>query len=382
MAKQPIAIIASDTHCVPHAWVGRPGLAGDAYHAFKQVVSAAIKQKLPLILAGDIIDMQDPPAETAQFLRKQFDRMEREKLDVLYVLGNHEITEPSWLAAVHDWPRCLHRSTVQLAGYQLTGLNFTPYEQLQAELDHVKPGTDILVCHQAWVELMGTLCRTDGSLAQVPYARLTITGDYHKFEQLKILNANGKPMRVLSPGSTVQTEITETEPRLYHILYDDLSIKSVDIVHRVQIEPPVLQVEVDLQRFMSDVDSQIAEAVKEGEQLRLPEQLLKPIIRVTYNVTIPNVYQRLKNAIGDKAHFFRKEIRPEPPEKAAKQKKLRDAVKAGLIGCLSEVVPDVDGPLYKNTRALLEAAQRGEKPELTLQRLRQEFLDGGASQPT
>ncbi len=373
MAKTPIATIASDTHCVPCAWVGRPELRGDAFYAFELTINETIKRELPLLLAGDIIDIPHPDAETAAFLRRQAQRMRQAKLPWKYVLGNHEQTNPPWLAAVHDWPENISgRADDAIGDLKLYGLNFTPFDRLPEELAKVPEDTDVFLCHQAWEEFMGRLMRSDGSLGLIPAAKLVITGDYHVYKTMSVTGSLGRPMQVLSPGSTTQTTIDEVEPRRFHILYDDLTTSPVKLPGRPQLAPPPLVTEEDLENFLRELDGEIAQAVDGAK--RLPEHLRKPILRVTYHVTIPNVYSRLKEAIGDKAHFFRKEERPERVEQEQTREKKRSAVQAGLVGCLEEEVPDRKSPLYRFTRRLLEEAQTGEKPDKVLAKLREEFL--------
>lgn len=374
--RKAIATIVSDTHCMPNAWAGRPGLAGDAFYALRSAVDFTIGAGLPLLLAGDIIDVQTPPPSTIWFLRRQMSRMEKAKLPVFYVLGNHEVTDPPWLKAVHDWPECLHDKTRTIGGVSFFGLNFTTFDKLGEALQKISPHTDVLLCHQAWQEFMGTMCRTDGSLAMIPHVKLTITGDFHGDRTLQTTNAQGQPMTVLSPGSLVQTEISETEPRRLHVLYDDLTTHAHDLVGRKQLEPPTLHTEEDLDAFLKEVDEQIKQAEAWAAKEGLPTELHKPILRVTYDTRIPNVFRRLQQAIGEQAHFFRRELPREVAPKEKAKKKKRDASQLGLIGCLSEVVPDVESRLYKSTRSLLEAVQRGEKPELAIQKLREEFLHG------
>lgn len=378
MAKgKPAALVISDTHCMPSAWVGRPGLVGDAYFAFEQAVDYAIKKNLPLLILGDIIDSIEPPPETVYFLRKQMDRMAGCMLQVKYILGNHESTKPPWLLAVHDWPECVDGLRFSVNGVRCYGISFTPFDRLPERLADVPKGIDVLLCHQAWTEFMGTMCRTDGSLAMVPHAKLVLTGDYHKCETLELLNAQGQPMRVLSPGSLVQTEIRETEPRQMHVLYEDLTTQAVPLtLRRPQLEPPVLHTEEDLEGFIKTLASHLKTCADRLPE-ELPENLRKPIIRVTYDTRIPEVYRRLETAVGDEAFFFKNPLPREQPEQQERLKQKRDAVKAGLVGCLQDVVPDKKSELYLRTRALLEAVQRGEKPSVALQQMRKEFLEHG-----
>lgn len=375
--RKPVAAIVSDTHCLPNAWVGRPGLRGDAFHAFETAVSVAIKKGLPIIACGDVIDVPNPASAVARFLRRQARRAKSAGLGFYFILGNHELTDPPWLAAISDVPVSLHKRTVEINGLKFYGLDYTPFDRLQQELAAVPEGTDVFICHQAWEEFMGKMCRTDGSLALIHNARFVITGDYHTYETKQIATVQGKSIRVLSPGSLVQTEITEVDPRCMHILYDDLTTEPIELKGRPQLAPPKLETEQHLEAFLENVDNQIAQAIADAEDL--PEQLQKPIIRVEYSTTIPDVFRRLTKAIGDKAHFFRKEDRPATPEQDTDRKKKRNAVQAGLVGCLSEVVPDEKSDLYRLTRALLEEVQRGEKPEVVLQRLKTDFLQGAES---
>jgi hypothetical protein len=378
--RQPIAVGSSDNHLEDRAWQGRPSLEGDAYHAFAFMVDYAIQHGLPLLLGGDVIDKQRNESRLARFLVQQLERCEQHNVPVLFIQGQHELQDFPWLKSLGDnvavW---LHRNVWSLGGesnhHVVYGIDWTPADKLPEELAAVNPQATILLMHQVCDEWMGSLCATELRWDMIPgHIQLVIVGDYHgAHTRLLRKNAEGRDLVVLCPGSTVLQAIDEPAVKQFFVLYDDLSTESIEIPGRPVLAPPPLLEPEHLDEFVTEVRNRCGEAVEQVEDT-LPGHLCKPILYVKYDRDLPDAYKRIAAAVGDAAFLFPKELttRRSSDEPTEEELAHQEVIAGGLLGALPQVAPDPESDLYRVSARLLTAV----RPELALQELRQEFMDG------
>jgi hypothetical protein len=366
--KKRVAIVCADTHLQDRAWVNR-AIEGDSYHSFHQIVDLAIKYDVPIIAAGDLIDKSRNPSGPIVAMVRELERLEQAELRLYYVQGQHEMADVPWLeassAAVH-----MHGEGKWFEFGPLTaqGLDYQPAGQLLEALDGLQPGADILVAHQVWGDLMGDIAAPQGGFHDIPDVSTLITGDYHKEYIDKMYRGkDGQELNVLNPGSTCMQSIDEPPEKFVAILRDDGSFRKVQLKTRpVIICDPILQPD-DVDWFIENVGTAVEEAADNEE---LPENIRKPIIRVTYSYKLSDAKRRASKLIGNAAHIFWNERPPLREEKAAR---VRDG-KGGAATLASELLPYLEdqdaASLEPDLRRLMEAEDvAGE-----LRRMREEAL--------
>lgn len=201
MNSDVLAIIAADTHLSEYTWTSRLSILGDSFYGFKQLVDLSVKNKVPLILAGDCWELmrdQRPSAETVSFVRSQLDRLKEADQQLYYINGQHDAqASPYWFDAIHDSVRHIGNKRFKLGDYYCYGIDFFPPSQLPVVCGDVPADTYLLLMHQAWVEFTAGGQYASASFGMLPQVPLVVTGDMHKFLHVTL----GGRMCV-SPGAT------------------------------------------------------------------------------------------------------------------------------------------------------------------------------------
>ncbi len=374
--KKPIAVVTSDCHLQDRAWHSRTNLAGDAYCAFEYIVNYAIEHQLPIIAAGDLIDKEKNNAKVPGFIRRQMGFCEAHEIDFLFVQGQHEFQDRPWLSEMSEWPCWLPDFTESqpplfIGGHRVWGIDWTPGVDLRAALDAVPEDVTILVMHQVCHEWMGSITLPELHWEQIPgHVKLLIVGDYHdKHTSIIRENSVGNGMLVLCPGSTCMQAIDEPPVKKFFVLYDDLTVTSVEIPTRRFLQPPDLSNEEDLNGFCEAASTQIVNMVSAAENEDEAEELRKPIIYVRYSFQLTDAYKRIVSAVGDGAHLFTKELRPKTEEQVQAREERQKTIKGGLVGALPEVAEE-GTTRYDISKRLLESRNPGK----VLAELREEAL--------
>lgn len=300
--------MSADTHNKPYTWARHPLLRGDAFFSFRQVVAHCIACRLPLVLAGDILDERRPDAETVGFVTDQMNLMADNRLPVFFIQGQHDMSVRPWLTMGH-WPIHADGKSFELGGVRFHGIDFTPRHRLAHRLEQIPDGTDVVVMHQVWEEFMGRIRGCDGSLRDVPRVKAVLTGDFHRHDAFRIQAADGRDLLIISPGSTSMRTLDEDPRKYFHVLYNDLTVESVPIrtrhVYRTRFisEAEVTDTLLTVRKFGYPQAEQFAETRD------LPEEIQKPIWEVEFYETVPDVEKRVLRAAGDQFHVFLKCIR-------------------------------------------------------------------------
>ncbi len=91
-----IAFVA-DMHLTPLTWNDYPGMRGDAYFAWDQIVSWCIDNKpLALILGGDVFNRIRPDAESVIRFQEGISKLQEAGVAVLAIQGQHDRSDPPW----------------------------------------------------------------------------------------------------------------------------------------------------------------------------------------------------------------------------------------------------------------------------------------------
>lgn len=361
----PLAVVASDNHLQHHKWVNQPSLWGDSYHSFEQTVDYCIRNELDLILPGDVLDKQRPDPHTIRFLCNQINRFAKynRKKMIFFTQGQHELDRDTpWLNAVHMFPLWLHEQTFKLHGINLYGLDWTPADSIHAKLDAIPLKTDVLMCHQVWQEFMGDRAgKYECSFADVPHARLVLTGDFHTARQLDVTGKTGQKMRVLSPGSACMQSISEPATKYFHVLHDDLTTTHIRLKTR-QMFDYYLESGDQLDKFLMEEIERIQ--LQDG----VPDNIRMPIVRVRYSDQIANAYALLHEALRDRCHLWLDAVKRETETIQIDTEKAKAVAEGGLKACINLL--DQLGDLTKDLHTLLDSNQ----PHEELLRMREQFF--------
>lgn len=297
-------VFAADLHLCDRLWVGRPGIHGDAYFSFEQIVDHCVAAQLPLILGGDILDKERNFARPIQVLCQQLSRMADARLPVYYIQGQHERNyDATWLG-IHPWPTHAHKQSFEINGCKIYALDWCPRNEILNELAAVPPDTEILICHQVWKDLMGNIGRPECSLADVHHVVDVLTGDFHVTTIVEGPNAQGQRAKLVSPGSTCLRSVNEAADKHFYEVRRPCSQKEFDYVVCDLRTRPLKAYTVNSQ---AELDSlccgQLLQDIN-AMAIGLPENIGKPIVRIKYAAALPDAFLRLSTAIGEAAHLF------------------------------------------------------------------------------
>jgi hypothetical protein len=348
----PLFVFAADTHLEDGAWSTRPGIYGDAYYSFEQTVDYCIEHDLPLILGGDVLEKKSNSARPIAKLFEGLTRMQHRGVPVYYIQGNHEYDRNApWLSA-HVWPIHMHEASFDINGAKVCGFDWLPRGDIQEAFTRVPQNTDILITHQVWKDFMGNLGRTDCELTDVHHVQTVLAGDFHVTKTVTSVNAQGKTVTMLSPGSTCMQDMSESPE------------KSVFVIGRVPTTGEIVFTPIHLRtrRFLNYVvkDQDTLDSLCAGQLIKdinaqlddtLPAHINKPLVRVKFDKNLPDAYLRLLTAVADAAHLFCDALtdRNNPERQAAN----RVASKNELAGVIAELV-GADTAAYKLATSLLQ----------------------------
>lgn len=365
------AAIASDLHLEEHIWASKKEIYGDAYFAFDQIVTKTLEHGCKrLILIGDILDSTRPSSATTRVLREQCDRLHAAGCEIEYLLGQHDLAEPSWFEAASRWP--LHiRGVFRFLGRRAFGFDFIrDPEAFRRQLDAIPQDIEILFTHQVWADFLGIAAVCQGEFADIPAnVQMLFTGDYHKHFNRKLSrNRGNNQLAVYSPGSSCIQAIDESADKKFFIVDSDLTVTSVPLKHRPVIHFRPIEDELALQNFLGDVRQILDETAEASADL--PAELRKPIFEIPVFNDVEAAIFRIRAAVGDRAHVFETPV----VVTAAIDPQLARACKAvldqGLTGAVSVCTAD-DRELKEACLALLSSELR---PAEALVEMRKAFF--------
>jgi hypothetical protein len=361
---KPLALLCSDTHVRPRR--------EDEKHAFRQIIDRAVKEKIPIIAAGDLIDKQTNRAETITFLYKQLDRLGEAGQRFYFTQGQHDYDFPAWLSA-HPIAFHLHKEVIDFDEFVVYGLDWQPYGKLQEELAEIPDTVNFLVCHQVWSNWMGDIAAPQGSFEQIPgHITIVHTGDLHQWKLERQKNADGKKMLVVSCGATAQQKIDEPDTHNYALLYPDGKVERQRLNSRVMVDCSIINRLEDVEAFMADLEPLLETAAQRAAAMELPDEMAKPYMRVTYSSKLPDTVRRVEKVVADRALLvFKQLLPPEKLDAYQKAKKVEKGEAVTPLSVLSEEVSKDDKPgVYELVERLLTASDK----ELEFARWRSEFL--------
>lgn len=348
----PLFVFCADLHLEDGAWSTRPGIYGDAYYSFEQIVDYCIEHKLPLIMGGDILEKKSNSARPIVKLCEGLSRLQAANVPAYYIQGNHEFDRNAPWLSVHPWPIHMHEARFDINGAQVCGLDWLPRGEIQEALARVPNTVEILVTHQVWKDFMGNIGRTECELTDVHHVRHVLAGDFHVTKSVQSVNAQGDMIVMLSPGSTCMQDMAESPekfffvigrtPRDGHIVFTPRPLKTRRFLNYVVKDQETLD---------ALCAGQLLKEIEEQLDPSLPGHINKPLVRIKFDKRLPDAYLRLVTAVGDSAHVACEAI---SEKYSAREAAPRDASKNDLLSALADLVPE-DSAAYKLAASLLMA---------------------------
>lgn len=347
---QPLFVFCADLHLEDGAWSSRPGIYGDAYYSFEQIVDYCIEHKLPLIMGGDILEKKQNLARPIAKLCHGLTRMQNANVKAYYIQGNHEYDRNAPWLSVHPWPIHLHDTGVFFDDINVYGLDWQPKGEIQDAFKTLVPeDVDILITHQVWKDFMGEIGRTECELTDVHHAQVVLAGDFHVTKEVQGVNAQGRPIRMLSPGSTAMQDMAESPDKFFFVIGRD----GMDII----FEPVQLKTRRFANYVVKDVDTldrlcagQLAKDIQ-AMTGNLPPDIDKPLIRIKFDKRLPDAYLRLMTAVSHLGHIACEAINEKSNTRSTANRELS---KNDLITAVADLLGD-DNDAYRLAVALLKA---------------------------
>lgn len=348
-----LAVFFADAHLDRGAWLNRPDLFGDSMHAFSYICNFAIKHRIPLFGAGDLIDVKKPSPEVVEFVRSRLAKLENAGCNFYFTQGQHEYSaDLPWFCAIHAWPTWLNHKFVSIGSANVYGLDWRPADSVKTALSNIPEGVDILLCHQVWEDFMGQVTGCECAFSDVPVVDTIFTGDFHQNKLVKTIGKDGQRMLVISPGSTNLRKINEPVDKYFYVLKQDYTWGKVQIPTRRRFDIEVLN-EAALAVFDETFEAAYQAALIDNQKLKLPAHLSKPLCRIDYLDSLTGAYDKIKTTTTDRVELFLKQI---PPPTLEPQLVDRDTFSAsssnGLMGMVGAVV-DKEHRVYKLLSRLL-----------------------------
>lgn len=353
---RPLFVFTADLHLEDGAWTSRPGIYGDAYFSFAQIIDYCIEHRLPLILGGDVLEKKSNSARPIAKLCKGMDRMRSVGLDVFYIQGNHEYDRNAPWLSVHEWPQHIHNVMLNIHGATLYGLDWLPKGEVQEAFKQVPQNTDILITHQVWEDFMKGVGRTECSLSDVYRAKTVLAGDFHVTTTVEGTGANGQPVTMLSPGSICMQDCGECPTKYFFVIGREDDGRIVFSAQQLATRP-FLSFTVKEQALLDSLCAGgLLTAVEEvrdkcGADHRAAG-IDKPIVRIKFDKNLPDAFLRLTTAAGELCHLFCEAL----PDKGQAERVAanRSSARNDLLAALTELLGE-DSEAYKMAAALVSA---------------------------
>lgn len=296
-------VFASDLHLRPQTWLQHPRLRNDAYVSLNAIAQYCFSQRLPLVLGGDIFDSNRPDSESVNNLNIAARRLQ--SVGLYFIQGNHDKCPFVPWATIGTGATWIDRTTVTIAGIDVFGLDWLSASRLRDALPSITSAS-VLVCHQAWREVQG-VGATDATLDDIPpHVSVLLTGHNHVTSTSRFTRSDGSELLVVSPGSTYVNRINEAADKYFFVIglrdgrFDCIQLKlPTRIVVDVQ-----LRSKQELDAFITSTIFDDATAASES----LHESIRLPIYRLSFNSDIPEAFESLQRAIGDRGYLFPRPI--------------------------------------------------------------------------
>jgi len=270
-------------------------------------------------------------SDALHVMRLALDRFQEESRRVFYIQGQHERSAPPILSAMHPWPDYLHKTTVELAGMRVHGLDYCNPGEVESELKNIPEDIDIFMTHQVWKDFLGDK-HGDAWIDWTFGNPLIISGDYHR---AMVVTHGARTL--ISPGSLCMQDIGEIPVKSVYILFDDLSTECIQLRTRNYFEN-ILNTTEELDEFVSTWDRNPARI----PQSAVPSNIAVNLLRVRYRSDLPQARQRVEATVGTSAHLFVDPLKAIVTEQmnVEQSRRVEAVMQGGLEGCIAEFYSD------------------------------------------
>jgi hypothetical protein len=372
---RPLFVFCADLHLEDGAWSTRPGIYGDAYYSFEQIIDYCIENNLPLIMGGDILEKKQNLARPIAKLCEGLSLLHLHDVPVYYIQGNHEYDRNAPWLSVHPWPIHMHEKSFDIGGVKVVGFDWLPRGEIQEAFTRLPADTDILITHQVWKDFMGNVGRTECELTDVHHVQNILAGDFHVTKIVNGVNAQGQPIAMLSPGSTCMQDMGESSEKFFFVISRDTDGKIAFTPKKLKTRGVIQHIVKDQEslddlcagKLVKDIHALIEDAKTAGHHT----DIQKPLVRVKFDKNLPDAYLRIVTCVGDIAHLFCEAI----TEKTTTRPNVgRDFVKNDLLQAVADLIGD-DNESYKLAAALLAADDPGKEVDVVFQKYMSEELN-------
>ncbi len=332
LGEANMIVVTGDTHLAPRAWASIPGVSGDSYNSFNQIVEYCLRHKASgLVLAGDVFDAQPPP-ETVRVFLGGVERLKLAGIHVLAIQGQHGRDRTLPWTSIDPWVRHIHGQVIVLDGVRIVGLDNMPPDELKAALSGLPPA-DVLILHQL---AKGTVGDREGRQGwdfdpeDVPaFVKVVCLGDYHAAWHKK-LDRSGFVTQLYYTGSICMQSIDEPPDKSF------LRLNTVDS-HVTSVERVPLRTR-PFQQFTLITEEQVINALEASKALE-PETM----VHVKFDSRLVDVEARF-TAIRPDVHFYCRLLPVEVIDPNATAR-FEPGTQVSLEGCLELMVKRETAPL-------------------------------------
>jgi DNA repair exonuclease SbcCD nuclease subunit len=218
-------VSASDLHLREDMLASLPGVRGDAYESYRQIIQHCIDVGASaLVLAGDVFDRQPSSRDVSVFLDGVL-KLRDENIKVYAIQGQHGYDNLSW-TSIHPYVIDLNLASEPQQiepGVFVTGFDIQTPDELQKKLKKLKKTTNVLVLHQmakGCIPDIAGVSNWDYDPEWTPaYVQLVLLGDYHN--QWETFTNEGKTRHIYH-GSTYLRAVNErVDKRFFEVSFVD-----------------------------------------------------------------------------------------------------------------------------------------------------------------
>ena len=330
----------ADLHIREHPWTGRPDIRGDAEYALEKIRDLALEGGHHVVIAGDLFHTAKPTCWAVSLVQNFVHEILGSGLNVMHVLGNHDPNP--WISTSPDLANSIIHLDYEvvsdvLGTHSVTGMDYTPINNIQQRLSEIDPSAEVLVTHQAFSEAFRWSPQL--SLSDVPdWIRLVLSGDIHK--HFTCVNKLGQ--RLMYPGPPHMTAMGDDEKGGAWIVSDDLSVQGVNVPKR-----RVLREECSSSTQIQEIATRAMDVYRDSTDL--PEELRAPLISVKWRVgEVENVEEILQDALKGRGHVFGY---PQPENALEGEEIDYEVGKHSLRDFLDQLMPVQESPECYNAAA-------------------------------
>jgi len=292
-----------DAHLRRGAWLSRPGLVGDAFHAFRQVITYAIQNQLNIVSSGDLFNSTRPASEEIQFFNQEMRRLQQAGRTFYKIDGNHEITSPSWAeTGLNGTVIDIDTQVFEVVpGVKAYGLASRAMPTLHEAFGKIPADISILFCHQLmdWAFKLSHSWNMEHRNVP-PHIRLTLASDLH----YAIEHCREDTGQVFAyNGSLCMQNVAEAIEKSFMVVTawadNSLTYSRIPLTGRPVYRDKAMDADHFEQLLLKVVD-----VVNPNRYTHLPEDLRKPMVVVEVSSMIDRAAKRLEETVGELGFLF------------------------------------------------------------------------------